>query len=69
MKLNCRALRSKVVVSPSLRRVWVEISDNDSEQSKLVATSPSLRRVWVEITGARHFGVVAAVTLLAEGVG
>ena len=54
-------------MSPSLRRVWVEISSVSSNPSAV--TSPSLRRVWVEIVVKAGTQITELVTLLAEGVG
>ena len=53
MKLSSGGSVGSVGVSPSTRRVWVEI-----EQSRNVIAnlrSPSTRRVWVEII--REFGL------------
>ena len=60
---------STLTVSPSLRRVWVEIVNGISSNSPGIA-SPSLRRVWVEIYRIKNGeDYDDNVTLLAEGVG
>ena len=55
-------------MSPSLRRVWVEICKHTAD-SAAEQRSPSLRRVWVEIRQTLNKIVQKIVTLLAEGVG
>ena len=55
-------------MSPSLRRVWVEIMNYISGVEDSL-TSPSLRRVWVEIDKPPDYKFCDSVTLLAEGVG
>ena len=55
------------VPSPSLRRVWVEMTAALNGMSD--SMSPSLRRVWVEMLQNKQELLEDTVTLLAEGVG
>ena len=55
-------------VSPSSRRAWVEICLSQASVI-LAGWSPSSRRAWVEINMTALFQPLAAVALLAEGVG
>ena len=56
------------VMSPSLRRVWVEIFIVLLHPPEPLP-SPSLRRVWVEMSDVGGSERISGVTLLAEGVG
>ena len=53
--------------SPSSRRAWVEIGRHGSGSG--YPQSPSSRRAWVEIAKNGQYVFLAAVALLAEGVG
>ena len=55
-------------LSPSARRVWVEIGYGSVDKND-GKTSPSARRVWVEIPETGSNGVRSYVTLREEGVG
>ena len=54
------------LLSPSMRRVWIEIFELQSNFS--YHRSPSMRRVWIEISLACALGRHPLVTLHAEGV-
>ena len=54
-------------LSPSTRRVWIEIGISSVSISSLV-WSPSTRRVWIEICRMRWICITYTVTLHTEGV-
>ena len=54
------------LLSPSMRRVWIEILIK--RLNDYAERSPSMRRVWIEITPPDAPESPAAVTLHAEGV-
>ena len=55
------------MMSPSVRKVWIEIARPD--QLSLSTSSPSARKVWIEIIpGAIASGWDALVTFRKEGV-
>ena len=54
-------------LSPSMRRVWIEIKMKKKVDENLVL-SPSMRRVWIEIAIASGDMIGLSVTLHAEGV-
>ena len=53
-------------MSPSMRRVWIEI--RSKMEDFLSNPSPSMRRVWIEIALAAYILQQNKVTLHAEGV-
>ena len=53
-------------LSPSTRRVWIEIML--ASTGRTVFSSPSTRRVWIEIGLKQTAGLFDNVTLHAEGV-
>ena len=55
-----------VVSSPSMRRVWIEITV--TRFASKFSMSPSMRRVWIEITLSLSLTQEKVVTLHAEGV-
>ena len=52
--------------SPSMRRVWIEITT--PIESAHWNESPSMRRVWIEIKTNKTHKAETTVTLHAEGV-
>ena len=54
-------------MSPSMRRVWIEITADKEKRLKTIK-SPSMRRVWIEISGWSRMSSILPVTLHAEGV-
>ena len=59
-------MAGRLIVSPSPRRAWIEISDYVFNLPAL--TSPSPRRAWIEICLYGKIGTQAAVALPSEGV-
>ena len=59
-------MMSRVVLSPSSQRAWIEIAAMLT--IKGILASPSSQRAWIEIEKAKFRFLVAIVALLAEGV-
>ena len=57
---------SLFLLSPSSRRVWIEILD-EAKGAETVE-SPSSRRVWIEMLVCKYLFDSLSVALLAEGV-
>ena len=55
------------ILSPSARKVWIEISSNMFVKVLLIP-SPSARKVWIEIMVFPQIGCEITVTFRKEGV-
>ena len=65
--MHTQFVRNDEKLSPSVRRVWIEMINYT--QGRSTRSSPSVRRVWIEITGDLiHSQWLQPVTLRAEGV-
>ncbi len=54
-------------MSPSMRRVWIEITADKEKRLKTIK-SPSMRREWIEIHDVALIVLHFLVTLHVEGV-
>ena len=57
---------NELVMSPSMRREWIEM--RRTIRTKNRRKSPSMRREWIEISFAVNYGKTWEVSLHAEGV-
>ena len=66
MKLNSIGGSLRNLLSPSMRREWIEMDRWEGKENRV--RSPSMRREWIEMTTAGTGFVLGCVSLHAEGV-